>query len=256
MDIASIGIAGGLRLLFFFVGLLFVPVLYNLYRRTQDEMKTNFLLMFVAGIFFTVFGFVGSMNFLRVFSFSLLEDVFLACFVATLFVSLWRMQLFVQHIADSGQSLILVSQKEHASKLASLSSDGGKVCVVSTKWPSEELFKKFDMFHVNPKNIVVLDASGSTHQRNGECIDVGNSPDTLRNSLNRLLKEKSFNRVIVDDISSIGGVKDFEMPLVVQQLSEVIKANDAQGVFIGEVERLNHEIISDIAMIVDNTKRE
>lgn len=256
MDIAGIGIAGALKLLFFFIGLLFIPVLYNLYRRTQEDIKLNFLLMLIAGVLFAGFGFVSSMTFLRVFSVPLLEEAFLAAFVIVLFVSLWRMQLFVQHIADSGQSLVLVSENDHEQKLASLSGNGEKVCVVSTKWPSKELYAKLASFHVNAKNVVVLDASSVSCQGDGICKSVGNSPDDLKSALDRMLKEKSFSRVIVDDISSISGVRDFEMPLVVQQLSEVIKANDAQGLFIGERERLDEKIISDIAMIVDNTKRE
>ncbi len=52
---------------------------------------------------------------------------------------------------------------------------------------------------------IVVDfyASRITCQRNGVCIDSENSTEVLKKSLNRLLKEKSFNRFIVDDMSSI-----------------------------------------------------
>jgi hypothetical protein len=156
----------------------------------------------------------------------------------------------IRGLSDFGQAFVITSADKHEDKLISIIKDVKDICYVALKEPYKKTVQILDMYNIDTSSMQFIDASGKNVDADN-CISVKNNPDDIKSALDRVLKEKNIGCVIVDDVTAVKKIENFELPIFIQDASSLIKANEAQGFFMGNIENLSKQTINDITMIVD-----
>jgi KaiC/GvpD/RAD55 family RecA-like ATPase len=126
------------------------------------------------------------------------------------------------------------------------------VCYVTTEQPYKKIVDLFSLYGIDTSTMQFIDATGGEGDaENVNVITIKNTPDDIKTTLDKVLKEKNINVVVIDNVSAVKLTKKFELPRFVQDMTLLIKANRSQGFFIGKTEDLGVQTMNDIAMFVD-----
>lgn len=236
--------------LIFIIGLVTIVVLYSVIRRTVEKVKFGFILILLSIIFLILSVMVELLNI-----FSNIDQLLFVNFTKTIFIILlilgiWQLRAVIVGLSDFGQVFLLSSQKTYSKELLSMCKGTKNICYVTLEEPYTKIMNLLKSNDLNTSNIYFLDGSGGKCD-DEKCIEIKNNPNEIKNVLDRKLKEESFNCVIIDNINALKDIKPFEIPQFVQDVASVIKANEAQGFFIGKKDLINKETINDITMLVD-----
>lgn len=248
---SSIELNGLFNIVGFIAGLVAVVVLFGIVKRTKDGMRHGFLFALLGMVAFVI---VEIFKIFEVFQITvgqtIVADVFGVFFVLPLLAGMWKIRTLIKGLSDFGQAFVLTSEEERESKLAFLVRDVKGVCYVTLKDPYKRIVDFLDMYGIDTSVMQFIDASGVKCDAEN-CIEINNDPDEIQSTLDRVLKEKGFGCVIVDNIAAVEKIKKFEVPKFVQDTASLIKANEARGFFIGKMENLGKETINDITVLVD-----
>ena len=99
--------------------------------------------------------------------------------------------------------------------------------------------------------IYFINTTNAKYDNIKNLVNIDNNPATLKNTLDRLLKENQIDTVILDDFVDVQKVQDFELPLFVQNISDIIKTSEARGYFIANEDKIDNNLAKDISLIVD-----
>lgn len=235
----------------FFISLIVVVILFGIVKRTKDEVRHGFIYVLLGIIAFLLFEmFKIFEEFDIVIGHTLVTNVFGVFFVLFLLGGLWKLRSLIRGLSDFGQAFVLTSKDKYEDKLASLVKDVKGVCYITLEEPYKKVTDFLGLYNIDTSNIQFLDASGVKCDADN-CIKIKNDPNKIKSSLDRVLKEKDLGLVVLDNIGAVKKIKKFELPKFVQDTASLIKANEAQGFFIGKMEDLGKETINDITMLVD-----
>ena len=234
----------------FFIGLVALVLSFGIVNRTKDDVKTGFIFVFLSMVAFVVFDFLKILEIYLIISRTIATDVFFLVFVLFLVVGMWKLRTLIRGLSDFGQAFVLTSEDKYDNKLVSLVKDVKGVCYVTLQDPYKKVVDFFDLYNIDTSKIHFIDASGEKCDADN-CIGIENNPDTIKNTIDRVLKEKDLSVVVIDNITGVRDIEKFELAKFVQDTASLIKSNEAQGFFIGNLENLDKETINDITMLVD-----
>jgi len=234
----------------FIVGLVAVIILFGIIKRTKGAVRDGFIFVFVGIGAFVVFEAVKVLEVFLVLPQTIAADMFAVAFVVFLVIGMWKLKTLIRGLSDFGQAFVITSKDKYEDKLVSLVKDVRGICYVTLEEPYKNIINMLDLYRVDTSTMQFIDATGAKCEAEN-CIEVKNNPEDIKNTLERVLKEKNLSCVVVDNISAIKNIETFEIPLFVQNTASLIKANEAQGFFIGKMEKLGKQTINDITMLVD-----
>lgn len=246
----SIELSGLINILGFIVGLVAIVILFGIVRRTKDDVRYGFLLTLLGIFAFVLFEAVRILENFQIIRQAVIVEIFITVFIALLVMGMWKLRTLIRGLSDFGQAFVITSADKYDNKLMSIVKDVRDVCYVTLKEPYKKIVDVFDLYGINTSSMQFIDASGEKCNADN-CIEIKNNPDDIKSTLDRVLKEKNIRSVIVDDVTALKKIESFELPLFIQDTSSLIKANEAQGFFMGKIENLSKQTINDITMIVD-----
>lgn len=245
-----IELSGLFSILGFFIGLIAVVILFGIVKRTKDEVRHGFLFVLLGMLAFVLLAAFKIFEAFQIIRQAMLAEIFSIVFVVLLAIGMWKLRTLIRGLSDFGQAFVITSADKYENKLVSIVKDVKNVCYVTLREPYKKTVEILDMYNIDTSSMQFIDASDM--KCNAEnCIDVENNPDDIKSAIDRVLKEKNIGCVIVDDVTAVKKIKSFELPIFIQDTSSLIKANEAQGFFIGKIENLSKQTINDITMIVD-----
>jgi len=236
----------------FIFGLFALILLFEIIKRTKDGIRYGFFLFLFAITTFVILEGLKILEIYKIVPMVVPSELFILLFILFMIAGLWKLKVLIQGLSDFGQAFVITSEKKHEGKLVSIVKDVKDVCFVTLKEPYKKVVESLNMYDIATSGMQFIDASGVSCDADN-CININNSPEDLKNTLGRILKEKGSRCVVIDDITELKNIEKFELPLFIQNTSSLIKTNGSQGFFIGKMEHLGKETISDISMIVDKT---
>lgn len=245
-----IELSGLFSILGFFIGLIAVVILFGIVKRTKDEVRYGFIFILIGILAFVLLEAFKIFEAFQIIRQAMLAEIFGIIFVAFLVIGTWKLRALIRGLSDFGQAFVLTSEDKYENKLVSLVKDVKNVCYVTLREPYKKTVEILDMYNIDTSSMQFIDASDMKCDAEN-CIDVKNNPDDIKSAIDRVLKEKNIGCVIVDDVTAVKNIKSFELPIFIQDASSLIKANEAQGFFMGKIENLSKQTINDITMIVD-----
>ncbi len=246
----TITISGLFSIIGFIVGLIAVTVLFGIIKRTKDAIRHGFIFVLVGMVAFVLLEAFKVFEVFLIIPQTIAADLFAVVFVLFLVAGMWKLKTLIRGLSDFGQAFVITSEDKHENKLVSLVKDVRGICYVTLEEPYKKIVDILDLYSIDTSSIQFIDASG-VQCESENCIEVKNNPDDIKSTLDRVLKEKNISCVIVDDVTSVKKIESFELPIFIQDTSSLIKANEAQGFFMGKIENLSKQTINDITMIVD-----
>ena len=246
----SIELSGLFSILGFIFGLVAIVILFGIVRRTKDDVRHGFLLVLLGMFAFVLFETVKILEAFQIIRQAMIAEMFIIVFVALLVIGMWKLRTLIRGLSDFGQAFVITSADKYDNKLVSIVKNVRGVCYVTLKEPYKKIVDVFDLYGIDTSSMQFIDASGEKCDADN-CIEINNNPDDIKSTLDRVLKEKNIRSVIVDDVTALKKIESFELPLFIQDASSLIKANEAQGFFMGKIENLSKQTINDITMIVD-----
>lgn len=235
----------------FIISLIAIVVLFSIIKRTRDEVRSGFLYILLGMVAFVLFEMFKVFEvFQIIIGQTIVADVFGVFFVIFLVLGLWKLRSLIRGLSDFGQAFVLTSKDKYEDKLVSLVKDIRGVCYVTLEEPYGKVVDFLGLYSVDTSTMQFIDGSGKRCDAEN-CIAIKNSPDEIKNTLDRVLKEKDLGCVILDNVAAVKKLQKFELPKFIQDTASLIKANEAQGFFIGKIEGLDKETINDITMLVD-----
>jgi hypothetical protein len=234
----------------FLLGLIALFISFGIISRTKDDVRSGFIFLFLGLFSFIIFGLIKILEFYVVIAESITSNIFLTIFIVLIIVGMWKLRSLIKGLSDFGQAFVVTSMDKYDNKLVSLVKDVKNVCFVNLKNPYKKMVDFFELYNIDVSKIHFIDATGEKCEADN-CIAVKNNPKDLKNTIDKILKEKDSRVVIIDDISNIGSIQNYELPKFVQETAAMIKSNEAQGFFIGKINNLDKQIINDITMLVD-----
>jgi len=245
-----IELSGLFSILGFFIGLIAVVILFGIVKRTKDEVRYGFIFILIGILAFVLLEAFKIFEAFQIIRQAMLAEIFGIIFVAFLVIGTWKLRALIRGLSDFGQAFVLTSEDKYENKLVSLVKDVKGVCYVTLKEPYKKIVDFLDLYSIDTSTMQFIDASGVKCDAEN-CIDVKNNPDDIKSAVDRVLKEKNISCVIVDDVTAVKKIESFELPIFIQDTSSLIKANEAQGFFMGKIENLSKQTINDITMIVE-----
>ncbi|MEF8879231.1 MAG: hypothetical protein V5A64_02410 [Candidatus Thermoplasmatota archaeon] len=231
-----------------FIGLVGLILLAGIIRRTKKDVKSSFLVVLIGFVGFLLF------EFLKIFELytgsNFISDLFIVIFISFIVAGVYKFKALIQGLSDYGQAFVITSKRNYEDKISSISRDVKGICYLTLDRSCEEVKDSLEKHGLNTEGIIFLNASGNDDKLKN-CIKIENQPEKIKDNLRRVLREKNIKCVVIDDVSSVNEVEKFEIPLFVQQVSSLIKANESQGFFIGRLEKIDKQMINDISMLVD-----
>jgi hypothetical protein len=238
------------NILSFIVGLVAIVLMFGIVRRTKGEIKYGFLFVLFGILAFVLFEAVKIFEAFQIINQANIVEIFSLIFIAFLVLGSWKLRSLIRGLSDFGQAFVITSADKYDNKLISIIKDVRDVCYITLKESNTKIADILDLYGINSSSIQFIDASGEKCNTDN-CIEIKNNPADIKNTLDRILKEKNISCVIVDDVTALKDIQSFELPLFIQETSSLIKANEAQGYFMAKIENLSKETINDISMIVD-----
>jgi len=234
----------------FIIGLVAILVVYGIIKRTKDAIRDGFVFVLMGIGTFVVFEATKVIEIFLIIPQTSAADVFAVVFVVFIVAGMWKLKTLIMGLSDFGQAFVITSKEKYEDKLVSIVKDIKGVCYVTLEEPYKKIVDFLDLNGIDTSAMQFIDASGVQCTAEN-CIEVKNNPEDIKNTLERVLKEQNLNCVIMDNVSALKNIETFEIPLFVQDAASLIKANEAQGFFIGKMENLGKQTINDITMLVD-----
>ncbi len=234
----------------FIVGLVAVIVLFGIIKRTKGLVKHGFIFVLIGMVAFVVLEAFKVFEVFLIIPRTIAADVLAVVFVVFLVAGMWKLKTLIRGLSDFGQAFVITSKDKYEDKLVSLVKDIRGICYVTLEEPYKKIVDMLDLYSIDTYSMQFIDGSGVQCAADN-CIEVKNNPDAIKSTLDRVLKEKNISCVIVDDVTAVKKIESFELPIFIQDTSSLIKANEAQGFFMGKIENLSKQTINDITMIVD-----
>jgi hypothetical protein len=125
-----------------------------------------------------------------------------------------------------------------------------KTCYVLFKEQPKEIIDQL-LKNTDANMIYFINTTNAKYDNIENLVNIDNNPATLKNTLDRLLKENQIDTVILDDFVDVQKIQDFELPLFVQNISDIIKTSEARGYFIVNEDKIDNNLAKDISLIVD-----
>jgi len=250
MSMNPIELNGLFNIVGFVVGLVAVVVLFGIVKRTKDEVRHGFLYVLLGMVVFVLFEVFKIFEVFQITDQTIVVDLFGVVFVLLLVGGVWKLRTLIKGLSDFGQAFVLTSEDKYEDKLVSLVKDVKGVCYVTLKGPYKKIVDFLDLYNIDTSTMQFIDASGIKCDAEN-CIKIKNTPDEIKSTLDRVLKEKGLSCVIIDNVAAVKNIEKFEIPMFIQDTSSLIRANEAQGFFIGKIEDLSKQTINDINMLVD-----
>lgn len=250
MIIMSILVNGLIHMVSFLIGLVAIIVLFGIVSRTKDEVSRGFTFLLLALITFVIFELLQILEIYQIINQTIITEIIGIVFVILILLGMWQLRSLIRGLSDFGQAFVLTSNKGYEDKLISLMKSGKNVCFVTLNNSYEKVTDMLKLYNIDSSKVQIIDASGVKCDADN-CVGISNNPDEIKVTLDRMLKEKDLNCVIIDDIAGLKNIEKFEIPKFVQDTSSLIKSNEVQGLFLGKIENLEKETINDITMLVD-----
>ena len=234
----------------FFVGLVTVIVVSGIIKRTKDAVRAGFFFVLIALIAFVVYEGLLVLEIFLIIPQTNAADLLTVIFVVFFLAGMWKVKLLIKGLSDFGQAFVITSKDKYEDKLISLVKGIKKICYITLEKPYKKIIEMFDLYGIDTSSMHFIDGSG-VQCKAENCNEVKNNPGDIKITLDRVLKEKNPSCVIMDNVSALKNIKNFEIPLFIQETASLIKANEAQGFFIGKIEEIGKQTINDISMLVD-----
>lgn len=251
----QMGLSEIIYILTFIVGLFGVLIVFGIVKRTKDKMRLGLLFVLGGMVVFFLLQTVQVLGIFGIINQTIITDFMITNFLEILFIVLlvagmWKLRTLIMDLSDYGQAFVLTSKEKYEDTLVSIVKNVRGVCIVTMEKPYKKLVDLFSLYGIDSSAIHFIDATGEKAD-SVNVIVVKNTPDDIKAILDKVLKEKNINIVVIDNVSAVKAIKRFELPKFVQDMTLLIKANRAQGFFIGKMEDLGVQTMNDITMFVD-----
>ena len=234
-------------LISFIAFLASLVILFRIIKRTEGRLRSVYTLLSIAIILLAAFSLVRILGFSGIFDLDWLAHIFLLAFSVVVLFSIWRMEWVVRDITDRGQVLMLILEKDYVKGLIkTVKRLHGSVCYVSLMKLCDESRYMLGCEGVNLKKFHFVGLSGP-RDRSSEIIQ---DPKKLSTHLVSELGEKSFDFLVVDDLSSLK-LEPMELEGWISQITAKARATRTQSIFICKKDRIPHEVIEDLEMFMD-----
>jgi len=243
----TIAVGETIEVLAFIISLATLIILYGIVRRTKEDIRQGFLSMLAALIFFIIFEIL---KITYVFSNTPLLSLLTLLFILFLLFGMWKIRTVIISLSEFGQIFVLTSEKTHDKKLVSLIKNVRGICYLTLEKPCTIIENTLKENNIDTSDIYFIDGTGEKCKKEN-CTHIKNDPEEIKKALTRVLKEKKFRCVIIDNINAVKKIEDYQLPEFIQDIASLIKSNETQGFFIGKSEKLKQETINDISMLVD-----
>jgi hypothetical protein len=250
MSITQIELSGILSIIIFLISLAGLLIIFGIVKRTKEKMRYG---LFYILLSIAVFVFLYTVKILSTFQIigqTIVSDVLGVVFILLLVIGFWELRTLIMGISDYGQAFVLTSKDKYEDNLVSIVKNVKNICYVTTEKPYKKMVDLFDLYNINTSTMQFIDTTGEKEDAIN-VISVRNTPNDIKTTLDNVLKEKNIKVVVIDNIEAVKSLKMFELPRFVQDMTLLIKANRAQGFFIGKTESLGVQTVNDIAMFVD-----
>jgi len=227
-----------------------IVLLIGITKRTTGKIKQAFSFILVSMIAFLAFGTLSAFKVFQIIDLTIVADLFEVFFVLFMIASFWNLRSLIKDMSDFGQALVLTSKDKHDDKLLSIIKDSKEICFVTLERPYRKLVDFFSVYNIDTAKMHFIDASDEVCNEYN-CTKINNDPEELKSNISRILKEKNINCILIDNISAVKKIKDFELPKFVQETALIVKSNKVQGFFIEEIDKISKQIMNDISMLVD-----
>jgi len=250
MNINSIELSGILSIITFVIGLVGLVILYAIVKRTKEKMRVGVLFVLLGVAAFVLLKFFEILNVFQIVGQTFMTDILEIIFILLLVFGVWELRSLIMGLSDFGQAFVLTSKEKYEDNLVSIVKNARGVCYVTIEKPYKKIIDLFSLYGINSSPMQFIDATGEKGDA-GNVIAIKNTPHDIKITVDKVLKEKNIKVVVIDNVESVKAIKKFELPRFVQDMTLLIKANRAQGFFIGKTENLEVQTLNDIAMFVD-----
>lgn len=230
--------------------------LYSLIKKTEDSLREGYVLLFAAILIFLSFTLSQVLTYFNLLRWGLVyRSSLLLVFVVVLAAGIWKMNVMIMDLVETGVVLLLVKGDKYLESVSSLLKGLHHVCYITLERPAESIIQILQKKGVDRQSVYFLDASGASSKYNN-CRLIENNPHSIISSLRKILTEKKVKHVVVDGIDKIRGIKSFELPRLIQQIALEAKKAQTQSFFLCKKGTLQEELKRDIELLVDKVKEE
>lgn len=180
----------------FIVGLVAVIVLFGIIKRTKDLVKQGFIFVLIGMVAFIVLEAFKVFEVFLIMPQTIAADVLAVVFVVFLVAGMWKLKTLIRGLSDFGQAFVITSNDKYEDKLVSLVKDIRGICYVTLKEPYKKIVDMLDLYSIDTSSMQFIDASGVQCEADN-CIEVKNNPEVIKNTLERVLKEKNLTRTLL-----------------------------------------------------------
>jgi len=242
------------HLVVFVVSLLSAFYLYGIIRKTEGSLRKGYRLLFSSVAIFSAFELSQALASFNIIQISLmLRSFVLLAFSLVLGYSVWEMRKMVVGIVSIGMVLQIFNKANYRKSVSDTVRGLNGVCYVTLKDSAKNIKKKLTEDKINISTFYFLDTFGNKAKENNT-IFIKNNPLAIESALTKVLAEKKITHVVLDGIEKIKGVKDFELPRVIQNIALEARENQTQGFFISEKGSLSESVRKDINLFMDKVE--
>jgi len=250
MNINQIELSGIIYIFTFIVALVGLLIVFGIVKRTKDKMRYGLLYVLLGMVVFVLLKAFEIFGAFQIMGQTIITDLLEIIFILLLVTGMWKLRTLIMGLSDYGQAFVLTSKDKYEDNLVSIVKNVRGVCFVTTEQPYKKIVSLFNLYGIDTSTMQFIDATGGEGGAEN-VIAIKNTPDDIKTTLDKVLKEKNINVVVIDNVSAVKIIKKFELPKFVQDMTLLIKANRAQGFFIGKTEDLGVQTMNDITMFVD-----
>jgi hypothetical protein len=250
MDINQIELSGIIYIFTFIVSLVGLLIVFGIVKRTKDKMRYGLLYVLLGMVVFVLLKAFEIFGVFQIIGQTIITDLLEILFILLLVAGMWKLRTLIMGLSDYGQAFVLTSKDKYEDNLVSIVKNVRGVCYVTTEQPYKKIVSLFNLYGIDTSTMQFIDATGGGGGAEN-VITIKNTPDDIKTTLDKVLKEKNISVVVIDNVSAVKIIKKFELPKFVQDMTLLIKANRAQGFFIGKTEDLGVQTMNDITMFVD-----
>jgi hypothetical protein len=236
----------------FLLSLLSLFFIYQLIRRTTEGLKQGYVIIFSSVIAMIIYLSLDVLNAFQIYMIQIIPSVIFLIATGLFLLGINKILGIIKDMADCGQTLLLTTPSNYQKNLVQLLQQTGKTCYVylSNSTPNPQVVQS-----LKQRDAVVLTSNESVFDDKNTIHINHEDQKTIKDTLQRILREQRFHTVIFDDITSLNEVKSYELPMVIQDYAETMKQQRVGSYFIADREKIEYSTIEDISMIIDRVKR-
>ena len=203
----------------FLLCLLSLVFVYQLVRRTKEGLRQGYVMIFLAMTAVTIYLGLNVLNSFQVYMVRIIPSIILLIAIGVLLIGIYRILSIIKDMVDYGQTLLLTTSSNYQKNMSQLLKQTGKTCYVylSTTNPDPQVMQSLKQHDA----VVITSKDAMFDQFNTIHID-NEDQKTIKDTLNRILREQRFHSVIFDNITAMSDVKSFELPMTIQDFAETI----------------------------------